>query len=238
MEDSTIDPVEEETPAEYTRRLGMKFENIHLLHRALTHRSFLNENPHALEDNERLEFLGDAVLDFLVAEWLYNRYPEMSEGPMTRLRAALVGREQLAEFAREIDLGPHVFLGRGEADAGGRERDSFLSDSFEALIGAYHLDQGLDAVRDFLRPMIFDVAEEIIHGPSDKDPKSLLQEEAQARGQGIPVYKLVEQRGPDHDREFVYEVHINGDVLGTGAGRSKQEASKMAAQEALEAIGL
>lgn len=143
-------PVEKvESPQELANRLGLKFKDWLLLSRALTHRSYLNEHPEAIEDNERLEFLGDAVLDFLVAVWLYHRYPEMPEGDLTRMRSALVHTEQLAEFARRIGLGRALRLGRGEAQAGGRDRPSLLCDTFEALIGAIYLDQGLKPSRRF-----------------------------------------------------------------------------------------
>ena len=140
----------EETPQKLAKRLGLDFCDYLLLSRALTHRSFLNEHPEAIEDNERLEFLGDAVLDFLVGAWLYNRFPEMAEGALTRLRSALVRTEQLADFALKIDLGNAMRLGRGEAKSGGRQRLALLCATFEALIGALYLDQGVNAVMDLL----------------------------------------------------------------------------------------
>ncbi len=130
----------------------MPFKNWLLLSRALTHRSYLNEHTDALEDNERLEFLGDAVMDFIVGAWLYNRYPEMAEGDLTRMRSALVHTERFAEFARELDLGQAMRLGRGESQGGGRERDALLCDTFEAMIGALYLDCGIDAVKKFTAP--------------------------------------------------------------------------------------
>ena len=136
----------EETPRQLAQRLELSFSDYLLLSRALTHRSYLNEHPEAIEDNERLEFLGDAVLDFLVGAWLYNRFPEMAEGSLTRLRSALVRTEQLADFAQKIDLGRAMRLGRGEAGSGGRQRLALLCATFEALVGALYLDQGVDAV--------------------------------------------------------------------------------------------
>ncbi len=143
-----------ESSHEFARRLNLPFSDLRLLTRALTHRSYKNEHDDALEDNERLEFLGDAVLDFLVGAWLYNRYPELSEGKLTRLRSALVGTEQLANFARKINLGAVILLGRGEEESGGRDRPSLLCAGFEALIGALYLDAGLEAVENFLKPML------------------------------------------------------------------------------------
>ena len=142
-----------ESPQSLESRLAIKFNNILLLMRALTHRSYLNENPEALEDNERLEFLGDAVLDFLVGEWLYDRYPEMPEGDLTQMRSALVQTEELADFARIIKLGDALRLGRGEIKTGGRTRSSLLCDAFEAFVGAMYIDQGLPSIRKFINPL-------------------------------------------------------------------------------------
>src|SRR5512143_1383664 len=143
-----------ESPREFSQRLKLPFSDYLLLSRALTHRSYLNEHPEALEDNERLEFLGDAVLDFLVGAWLYNHFPEMAEGELTRLRSALVRTEQLAEFAQQIALGSAMRLGRGEAEGGGRERLALLCATFESLIGALFLDGGIEAVSKFVEPML------------------------------------------------------------------------------------
>ena len=141
----------QESPQDFARRLGLPFADNLLLSRALTHRSYINEHPDALEDNERLEFLGDAVLDFLVGAWLYNRFPEMAEGELTRMRSALVRTDQLAEFARQIDLGLALRLGRGELGGGGRERQAVLCAGFEALIGALYLNSGVSAVQSIHR---------------------------------------------------------------------------------------
>jgi len=227
-----------ESPHRFAERLNLKFSDPWLLSRALTHRSFLNENPEALEDNERLEFLGDAVLDFVVGAWLYSRYPEMSEGGMTRLRAALVRTEQLAAFAKQIELSKALRLGHGEEESGGRTRPAMLCASFEALIGALYLDGGVQAVEDFVAPMLEPAAKAILAVRSDRDPKSLLQEWAQAQGYGTPVYRVVKESGPDHRRWFVVDVHINGNVRGRGEGPSKQAAGKQAASAALETLNL
>jgi len=221
----------------FTLQTGLKFNQTWLMRRALTHRSYLNENPDFLEDNERLEFLGDAVLDFLVAAWLYNHFPEMSEGRLTRLRASLVGNEQLAEFAKKIGLGNFMLLGKGEDDGGGRNRNGLLGSTFEAIIGAYYLDQGFNAVRNFLEPMLHITTQIILSGNRDLDPKSLLQEWSQSKNFGAPIYRTVSENGPDHDKTFEVVVVISGEIYGSGEGHSKQMAAKAAARQALEKIG-
>ena len=223
-----------ETPKAFARRVGLPVKNWLLLSRALTHRSYLNEHPEALEDNERLEFLGDAVLDFLVGAWLYNHYPEMSEGQLTRLRSALVRTEQLAEFARQDDLGAAMRLGRGEGRAGGREREALLCGTFEAIIGALYIDTGLESVRDFMEPRLESAARQILSKRKDQDPKSLLQESVQSKGFPPPIYRTISTSGPEHEKTFEVEVLINGNVYGTGSGHSKRSAAKAAAHLALE----
>jgi ribonuclease III len=229
---------EEASPREISQQLGLKFNNILLLIRAFTHRSYLNENPDALEDNERLEFLGDAVLDFLVGAWLYNRFPEMPEGYLTRLRSAIVRTDQLAKFAQELELGEYMRLGRGENEGGGREKPGLLCATFEALIGALYLDQGIDVVQKYIAPMLEEAAKQILSAQKDKDPKSLLQEWAQSQGFGTPLYRLVSAHGPDHAKVFEVEVLINNEKYGQGIGHSKQVATKAAAQAALTALAL
>ena len=217
--------------------LALRFVDISLLERALTHRSYINEHPDdAIEDNERLEFLGDAVLDFITGEWLYNRFPEMQEGRLTRLRAALVRTETLAQLGIQCSLGDALMLGRGEEDSGGRERQANLCCAFEALVGALYLDQGLDAVRTFVLPLFEPALRQIISNASDKDPKSLLQEWSQANLSLTPTYRTVQATGPDHDKEFTVEAVIGDDVYGRGIGRSKQIAAQQAAHEALRRI--
>lgn len=227
-----------ETPEALAGRIGLPFQDARLIARALTHRSFINENPDALEDNERLEFLGDAVLDFLVGSWLYHRYPEMAEGKLTRLRSALVGTRQLADFARTVELGQAMRLGRGEIDGGGRNRDNLLCGTFEALVGALYIDSGFDAVRRFVEPLLADVIEDIIEQRDDIDAKSSLQEWAQSQGLGVPVYRQVEVSGPDHERIYTFQVVMDGEPYATGQGTSKQEAGKNAAAETLRALGI
>ena len=226
-----------EIAEEFTRRTGVIFNNTLLLRRALTHSSYLNEHPEALEDNERLEFLGDAILDFLVGAWLYNQFPEKREGELTRLRSALVRTEQLAEFARQVDLGGLMFVGRGEDENGGRLRDGLLCATFEAVVGALYLDQGMPAVNQFIGARLEEAADDILESNKEKDPKSLLQEWAQAQGFGPPVYRLVATMGPEHAKHFEVEVVIDGKPSGRGAGNSKQAATKAAARAKLDSLG-
>jgi ribonuclease-3 len=225
-----------ETPQELTQRLNLQFADVHLLSRALTHRSYLNEHPDALEDNERLEFLGDAVLDFLVGEWLYNRFPEMEEGGLTQMRSAFVQTGQLANFAREIGLDNAIRLGRGELKSGGKLRNSLLCDVFEAVIGALLLDQGMDMVKQFIYPLLEGAVNEIITKRKNEDPKSMLQEWAQAKGFPPPKYLTINVSGPDHAKIFEVEARVNNRVVAVGEAMSKQAAEKSAAQKALDTI--
>jgi len=217
--------------------LGLTFRDKTLLQRALTHRSYLNENPDSpLEDNERLEFLGDAVLDFVTAEYLYHRFPEMDEGQLTSLRAALVRTETLARFASEIGLGQFIYLGRGEEESGGRTRLAILCGCYEALIGALYLDQGLEAIKAFVVQVIQPVERQILEDETNKDAKSLLQELSQEYRQITPTYRTVGEQGPDHAKEFTVAAMIGAETYGLGTGRSKQIAAQAAAQAALERL--
>jgi ribonuclease-3 len=227
-----------ELPQDFAKRLGLPFSNYFLLSRALTHRSYLNEHPEALGDNERLEFLGDAVLDFLVGAWLYKHFPEMAEGELTRLRSALVRTEQLAEFAKQINLGAAMRLGRGERQAGGQARLALLCGTFEALIGAIYLDIGLEAVQTFIEPLLGPLSNQILSARKDQDAKSVLQEFAQSQGLGTPQYHTVSASGPEHEKIFEVEVLLGGQAMGTGVGSSKQMAAKAAARDALNLLGL
>lgn len=225
-----------ESASSLSRRLGLPFSNLSLLTRALTHRSYVNENPNSPEDNERLEFLGDAVLDFIVGAWVYNHFPEMSEGHLTKMRSAFVRNDQLAIFARGIELGNALRLGRGERSSGGSKRDGLLGSAFEALIGALYLDRGLGAVEDFVHPFLEESQESILE--EIHDPKSLLQEWAQAQKLGAPQYVTLSATGPDHAKVFEVEVRIQGTAYGQGHGSSKHVAAHVAAQAALEALGI
>jgi len=221
-------------PKKLENKLGVVFVDKSLLNRALTHRSYLNEHPDfAFEDNERLEFLGDAVLDFVTGEYLYHRFPELAEGPLTSLRSALVRRDTLARFARRLGLHHHLLLGHGEAESGGGERPALLCATFEAVVGAIYLDQGVEAVHQLVKPLIKPEIERILKKHLDKDPKSYLQELAQGRLHHTPRYAAVAERGPDHAKEFTVEVTIGGKVYGRGTGASKQQAAQAAAQAAM-----
>ncbi|MCW5873729.1 MAG: ribonuclease III [Anaerolineales bacterium] len=228
--------LERETPQSFAARLALPIRDTRLIVRALTHRSYLNENPDALEDNERLEFLGDAVLDFVVGAWLYQNFPEMNEGEMTRLRSSLVSTERLGEFGRQIEINRALRIGHGEEEGGGRTRTSMLCNAFEALVGALYLDGGIPAVQHFVTPMLNGAMLRIRASEEDRDPKSQLQEWAQARGYGVPHYDIIAEHGPDHSKDFVVEVQVGGRTLGQGEGRSKQAASKIAARAALQRI--
>jgi ribonuclease-3 len=227
-----------ENPQELAQRLQLPFKDLLLLSRALTHRSYLNEHPEAIEDNERLEFLGDAVLDFVVGAWLYNRYPEMPEGDLTRMRSALVHTEQLADFARRIQLGNAMRLGRGETQGGGRDRSALLCDTFEAVIGALYLHSGIDGVTDFISPLLDETSDDILAHHKNEDPKSQFQEWAQGQGFSTPLYVTRSATGPDHSKLFEVDVVVNGVNYGSGSGHSKQTAAKSAAQDALKRLGL
>jgi ribonuclease III len=236
--DNAVIPNTQESPEELAKRLRLPFKNYWLLSRALTHRSYMNEHSDAVEDNERLEFLGDAVMDFIVGAWLYNRYPEMAEGDLTRMRSALVHTERFAEFARDLHLGNAMRLGRGESQGGGRDRDALLCDTFEAVIGALYLDCGIEAVRDFSGSLLDDASEDILLHHKNEDPKSLFQEWAQSQGFQAPVYVTRNSSGPDHSKIFEVDVVVNGEIYGSGTGHSKQAAAKSAASKALDKIGL
>ena len=224
-------------PSDFEAVSGLMFADHSLLQRALTHRSYLNEHPEfALEDNERLEFLGDAVLDFFIGEYLYHRFPEMREGRLTSLRAALVCEETLARFARQLNLGDYLLMGHGEVESGGRERPAVLCAAFEALIGALYLDQGMKAVSEFVLRLVEPEAARILAYDLDKDPKSLLQELSQGEMQLTPTYRTMAVRGPDHAREFTVEALIGGRVYGRGVGRSKRAAAQEAARQALRTL--
>ncbi len=224
-----------ETPA----RLGLAFRDLNLWRRALTHRSYVNEHgalPGEDPHNERLEFLGDAVLDFVVGEWLYSRLPGFAEGKLTRLRSLLVRTDSLAAIAAQAGIGPLLRLGKGEAESGGRERPTNLCATFEAICGALYLDQGVESVRAFAIPRLTPRLEQILHEEIDKDAKSRLQEWAQSTLGQTPKYRLTEETGPVHAREFTVEVLLGDQVKGVGHGLSKRRAEQAAARAALDSL--
>ncbi len=211
-----------------------------LFERALTHSSYANEHlndPSPATDNERLEFLGDAVLDFIAGAWLFDRFPDFDEGRLTSIRAALVKVSTLAEFARECGLPEMLRLGKGEIDTGGRNRANILGDAFEALLGALYLDQGTEAVRDYLVPFLERATPSIVSANLDRDAKSRLQEWAQGTLNMTPRYRLVSTEGPDHAKIFTVAVWLGEALVATGSGTSKQMAEQLAAQGALARAG-
>ena len=226
-----MDPIE--NARNFQEHIGIQFVNQSLIQRALTHRSSINELPFLIGDNERLEFLGDAVIGLIAAEFLYQRFPEKREGSLTSMRAYLVRKETLARFARNIQIGDYLLMGHGEDESGGRNRDSILSSTFEAVAGALYLDQGQKATVDFLLPFFRPELERLQTDQLTKDAKSRLQEWSQAELKQTPTYMTVSTTGPDHDREFTVDVYVGDNLLGTGKGKSKQQAAQAAAQDAL-----
>jgi ribonuclease-3 len=214
--------------------LGISFNDLSLLEQALVHSSYVNENPGiAPADNERLEFLGDAILGFIVAEELYQRFPQFSEGEMTRLRSSLVRQDALSRIARTISLGDYLYLGRGEEASGGRRKPANLTGALEAVIAAIFLDRGLSIARDFALRSVSKELDKVLSQGIEADYKSQLQELIQARQQQTPTYKVIEAMGPAHDRRFTFEVRVGDSVLGRGSGKSKKAAEAEAARSAL-----
>lgn len=212
------------------------FKSKDLLKLALTHRSWVNENSGDNGTNERLEFLGDAILEFVVSNELYALFPDREEGYLTTLRANLVNTKNLANFAREIDLGAEIHLSHGEEEGGGRDNSSLLADSVEAVIGGLFLDQGMDVVYKFIKENILYDVKERAKMPL-KDSKSTLQEKVQAKKLPAPKYSVVSEEGPDHNKKFVIEVIVNNKPLAKGVGKNKSEAEQSAALSALEKLG-
>ena len=223
-----------EALAQFSSDIGLDFRDPGFLRTALTHRSFLNEHPELdWEDNERLEFLGDAVLDFLLAEYLFLKIPNAPEGELTGMRAALVRRDTLARFATELGIGAALLVGHGEAETGGRERPATLCAAFEALVGALYLDQGLGGVGDFVMPLVEREFGYALAESAGKDPKSRLQELAQGRLGLTPRYRTAKAEGPDHAKVFTVQVSVGEIVCGEGVGPNKQAAAQRAAVDAL-----
>ena len=219
------------------QKLGISINDQSLLEQALVHRSFLNENPTVVTaSNERLEFLGDAVLDWVVAEKLYRDFPQFSEGEMTRLRAALVRRDTLARIARNNGLGDFLYLGRGEKSGGGGDKPVNLAGVLEAVIAVVFLDQGDNVAREFILGLFAAEIDRVVHQGKRSDYKSQLQELIQARHQLTPTYHMVEAAGPAHDRRFVIEVRSGDTTLGTGSGKSKKVAETAAARDGLSRL--
>ncbi|NLJ40971.1 MAG: ribonuclease III [Clostridiales bacterium] len=221
---------------ELEKKIGYKFEEPRLLKNALTHSSYANESRGDIPDNERLEFLGDSVLGMIIASYLYNMFKEYKEGNLTRMRAGIVSEVALAEIARGIDLGHFLYLGRGESNSGGRDRDSVLADAMEAIIGAVYLEGGLAKARELVINLFKPIIDRNSQGRGFQDYKTLLQEELQRNGDKDIAYNVVAERGPDHSKTFVIQVSYDGKIIGKGKGRSKKEAEQQAAKRALENI--
>jgi ribonuclease-3 len=219
-------------------KLGISFADLSLLQQAFVHRSYLNENPEfRLGSNERLEFLGDAFLGLVVAEFLFREFPELSEGELTKLRSDLVRQDSLARLAASLGLGEYLYLGQGEERGGGRKRSRNMACTLEALVGAAFIDQGFDVAKELVLRVFASSVAEVRQRGLASDHKSRLQELIQAERQERPAYRLVEAAGPDHDKTFCVEVVVGGEVLGRGSGKSKQAAEKDAAKQALDKRG-
>lgn len=219
------------------KRLDYKFNNIKYLKNALVHSSYANEVRGDTHSNERLEFLGDSVLSIIVSEHIFNKYPNMPEGELTKLRASLVCEKSLCAFSRELGIGDYLLLGNGEDKNGGRERDSILADVFEAVLAAIYLDGGFNAAKKHVFNTVLRDLEH--HSEEDifKDYKTVLQEIIQRNPEESVSYILIDESGPDHNKIFTVEVHLNSNVIGCGKGKSKKQAEQMAACQALKLMG-
>jgi ribonuclease III len=213
-------------------RLKEDFKNKDLIQTALTHRSWVNEHKNQFRSNERLEFLGDAILEFVVSEIIYKKYEDKEEGYLTALRARIVNTVSLSEVSEKLQLGKYLYLSKGEEETGGRENQSLLADCVEAVIGAIYLDRGLTECERFIQTYFLNDLDKISQEPL-KDPKSLFQENIQAKGYTTPKYKVISEEGPDHNKTFTIEVTVDGKVMGNGTGKNKNEAAQNAAKSAL-----
>lgn len=225
--------------AKIQKTIGIKFKNLNLLRQAMVHRSYLNENPSFdLGHNERLEFLGDAVLELVVTDYLYQAFPHATEGEMTNWRASLVNSKSLATIGQKLELDPVLYLSRGEArDASSKARNYILTNAFEALIGAIYLDRGYKYAEKFLQQFLIPQLPTIFEKGLDVDPKSKFQEISQEKLRVTPHYEVLEERGPDHAKWFRIGVYLGKECVGTGEGSSKQEAQVDAARVALQSKG-
>jgi len=216
-------------------KIGVTFNNTDLLKKSVTHRSYLNENPNeGIHHNERLEFLGDAVLELVTTDYLFKNYPDRPEGELTAIRAALVNTESIATSGREVGLNPHLRLSKGERQDTGRGREFILANTYEAVIGAVYVDQGYTAARNFIADTLLTRATEVIESQGWRDAKSVFQEKAQEKVSITPEYKTLDESGPDHDKVFTVGVFLEDKKVAEGEGKSKQEAESEAAKQALE----
>lgn len=219
---------------EFESKIGVKFKNIELLEQAFVHRSYLNEHPNfKLGHNERLEFLGDAVLELIVTEQLYQQFPNRSEGDLTSLRSSIVRGAMLARIARDLDASQYLFCSKGEEKSGGKAREFILANTFEAIVGALYLDQGYNGAGKFVKKFLLFYLNEIIEKELYRDPKSTLQEWAQEKKSVTPHYSVIKESGPDHNKVFMVGVYLNKELLAKGSGSSKQKAEEDAATKAI-----
>lgn len=217
------------------KKISYPFKNMDLLREALTHKSYVNENPELnLKDNERLEFLGDAVLDLAISASLFMNFPDFQEGELSRFKSMVVSETSLAKIAARLDLGRFLFLGKGEEQTGGRKKESLLANALEAIIAAIYLDGGLEPADEFIRMTFSDEISMIVKEGISLDYKTDLQEYCQAQGLPLPVYRVSKETGPDHKKIFEIELLIQDEVFGIGIGRSKKDAEQKAAKEALK----
>lgn len=213
-----------------------EFKNQSLRDLAFTHRSYLNENREAKQSNERLEFLGDSILSFVVSSAIYEQYPDLPEGELTSMRSVLTNTQTFYLLAQRLNLGEQLIMSKGEEESGGRESKSILANTYEAFVGALYLDQGIEAVRAFVKETILDSTDEFIGQQGLKDPKSRLQEYMQEKYKVSPEYRILDEIGPDHDKTYTAGVFLDDKLVAKGTGHSKQEAEKDAAQKSLEAF--
>lgn len=221
---------------EFKKNIAVEFKDNDLLLLALTHRSYVNEHRSVTQHNERLEFLGDAVLELITSDYLFNTYPDRAEGDLTSFRAALVRTESLAETALNIGVGENIRLSKGEEDTGGRSKSYLLANALEAIIGAIYLDQGYEKAKEFVHTFLIKKIDHIVANRLDIDSKTKIQELAQAKYKVTPFYEVIEEEGPDHDKKFTVVVKINEKEIGKGIGTSKQKAEEEAAKEGVKYI--
>ncbi len=223
---------------EFEERIGVEFKDIKLLENAFVHRSFINENSKTgLEHNERLEFLGDAVLELSVTDFLFNKFKNKNEGDLTAHRAALVNAVTLSEIALELEMNEYLFLSKGEAKDVGRARQSILADAYEAVIGAIYMEQGFAKADEFIKKTLLSKTDEVVKRGLLKDAKSKVQEKSQSIYSLTPKYRVMKETGPDHDKKFIVAIYFGSELVAEGDGKSKQEAEQVAAQNALKNKG-
>lgn len=231
--DPFIDKVRKSSLKSFTKGLGIRFRSLNLLNLALTHRSVLNKSilPY---NNERLEFLGDSVLGLSVTEYLYVHFPDSKEGDLAKIKSYVVSEEVLSKIGLKIGLDQYLLIGKGEEASGGRKKNAILEDAVEAIFGAYYLDRGYAHSKKFVLSLLIPEIDKVLKGNYRKDYKTIFQELVQKKNKICPKYKLLKKTGPDHDTMFIYQVYVNGHIMGTGSGKSRKNAEQSAAKIALE----